>query len=69
MVINQIENDICEYIEYYKYGINKEDELLTIILIGINKINKANGIFSGCKSLLSLLDISKCYVQFLCSFS
>ena len=58
-VINKKEYDICEYIEYDKYNINKNDHVLAITLKGINTIINAKDMFYGCSSLLSLPDISK----------
>ena len=59
LFINNKKYNICEYIEYDKYDINKNDDLITIILIGIHDIINANGMFYGCSSLKSLPDISK----------
>ena len=59
LLINNKKYDICEYIEQDKYDINKNDDLITIILIGIHDIIKANGMFYGCSSLKSLPDIPK----------
>ena len=33
LIINKKEYDLCEKIKYDKYGINKEDDLLTVILV------------------------------------
>ena len=59
MVINDKEYDMSDYIKYTKYNINKNNDLLTITLIGINNINDASCMFGGCSSLQSLSDISK----------
>ena len=57
LLINNKKYDICEYIEYDKYDINKNDDLITIILIGIHDI--INAMSYGCRSLKSLPDIPK----------
>ena len=58
LIINKKEYDICEYIEYDKYSINKNDAFLTIILTGVNNIINAEYMFAGCNNLQSLPDIS-----------
>ena len=60
LIINKKEFNICECLKYDEYDINKDDDdLLSIILTGINNITNAKGMFSGCNSLKSLPDISK----------
>ena len=59
MIINEVEYDINSYIKYNEYGINKKDDVLTVILNGVNKISDASFMFSDCESLQSLPDISK----------
>ena len=59
MIINKKEYDICDYIRYNDYGINKKDNSLTITLKGINRCIDASCLFFGCNSLQSLPDISE----------
>ena len=56
LIINKKEYDLCEKIKYDKYGINKEDDLLTVILVENKneKITTMNLMFNNCKSLISL---------------
>ena len=58
MIINNKEYEICDYIKYDKYNINKNDGFLTIILTDINKCTNASYMFYGCNKLQSLPDIS-----------
>ena len=59
MIINQKRYPINDYIRYDEYGINKNDKFLMVILTGVDKITDASSMFSECKSLQSLPDISK----------
>ena len=59
LLINNKKYDICEYIEYDKYDINKNDDLITIILIGIHDIIIANGMCYGGRALKLLPDFPK----------
>ena len=56
--INKKEEKLCEFIDFDKYGINKNTDL-TVFLKGINTITNAKDMFSECKSLKSLPDISE----------
>ena len=59
MIINEKRYKINYFINYDDYGINKNDELLTVFLIGVNNITKACNMFYGCNFLKSLPDINK----------
>ena len=59
LIINTKEYDLCSVINYNEYGINKNNDSLTITLTGVNKIKDASFMFCGCHSLQSLPDISK----------
>ena len=55
-IINKKVYDICEYIDYNKYNINKNDDLLKIILVEIKteKITDLSFMYHECDSLISL---------------
>ena len=59
MYINEQEYDICENVNFNKYGVNNSDKSLIIALAGFNEITDASDMFEGCDSLQSLPDISK----------
>ena len=59
MIINEREYEICRNIECNKYGINENDDLLTITLTGINNCINIRDMFCKCRSLQSLPDILK----------
>ena len=59
IIINKKKYKLCEYIMYDKFGINKNDDSLTIVLTGINDVIYMGGIFNGCRSLLSFPDIPR----------
>ena len=56
LFINKIEYEICEYIEYEKFGITKNDYSFKIILIGLkNKVaTNLSYMFKNCYSLIFL---------------
>ena len=57
MIVNQY--DICDYIDYNKYDINKDNEFLMVIFTGVNSVTDASYMFDGCTSLNSLPNINK----------
>ena len=57
--INKKEYNLCEFIEFDKYGINKNNDSLNVILKGVNNITNAKDMFNECKSLQFLPDISE----------
>ena len=59
MIINNNEYDIESHIEDGQYGINGNNEPLSLILTGINNITDTSNMFYLCTSLESLPDISK----------
>ena len=59
IIINKIEYNISEFIEYEKYNVNKLDNFLSIDLTNINNITDMSYMFYNCSSLLSLPNISK----------
>ena len=56
LLINENIYNLCEYIEYEKYGINKNDDSLTIFLAEIKtqNIDNMTDMFGGCESLISI---------------
>ena len=56
LIINKKEYDLCEYIEYDEYEINKNDDSLTIVLTGIKteKVTDLSFMFYNCETLASL---------------
>ena len=54
LIINGNEYDLIDIIDYKKYKIDKNGELLTIYLKGVSYITDARYMFAGCESLESL---------------
>ena len=53
-----INNDLKELCEYYEI---KENKNITVKLIEKNKMRDVSYMFYECKSLLSIINFSKCY--------
>ena len=51
MIINKEEYEICGYITYSQYNINRNDNKLTVVLTGINNCINISNLFRGCTSL------------------
>ena len=59
LLINNKKYSLCDCIEYSKYNINTNADLLRINLIGIKNITDASEMFCHSVTLKSLPDISK----------
>ena len=57
IVINEKSYEICNYIIYSDFGINKNNDSFKIFLKGINNITDASDMFRECNSLKSIPDI------------